>query len=878
MVKMPKPVERPESPLRAMIDGGREALQDDLLSGVASAVACARLAYCCDKMVLSAIPETGSQLLSFVATGGWGRRQMCPQSDLDLLVLAADPAAASEDIEAVLYPMWDAGINVGHAIRSPAEIERLALADVKTATALLDARLLAGDEQQFKLLEFARRRAVAPGGDPSRFVRQLIDERDRRHRRFGDSIYLLEPNIKHGIGALRDLATALWVARVRFGRIDASELVRSGQLSSRQAAVLKSAQDFFLRVRSLLQGQTGRASDQLTFEVQEAIAPILYPDAQPLAHKPAVAPSVEALMRDYYVHASGVTQVMTQLFEAASVSRRRRPTVAKIDSSFVLFSGKISVASSGVFEERPEDMVRAFRTALELQVPIHWHTRELIAERALGELGLDLTRNQRAGSYFLAALVDASDRRKPTLLEEMHRVGLVSAVIPEFAACTGRVQHDLYHVYTVDQHQLNAVNLLKRIARGEHEELSLATSVYRELEDTAVLYLATILHDVGKPLGKGHSESGAKIAKAAALRFGLGQENAERAALLVRHHLTMSHISQRRDLSDPDVIRRFADHVGDLRTLRELLLLTICDAAMTAPGNLSPWKQQLLFDAYNRTRALFLGDGASLVAPQDAASRTRERTRALLQQSGKANAEALTDGLDDHLATALSPRQLHRLLSLVPAAEGAPLATSLRSFPLKGHSEIAIVAPDGRGLLAAVTGALDVARIVVEGAIIGSLSIDGKDLASDTFFVSGTDGGALAASDPRWQRFNDELGAMQLAEGAAISERVAASQRDKLGPRVTPAVMTEVGFATDASDRYSVLEVFTLDRVGLLSDIASTLAALDIYTHLAKVSTEGERAADIFYVVDGSERKPLKQDRQREVVEALNALFESPAQ
>ncbi|HEU5060748.1 MAG TPA: DUF294 nucleotidyltransferase-like domain-containing protein, partial [Kofleriaceae bacterium] len=543
------------SHLRDRIDRRRTWIRDVLSAGGSGLEACGALSDEYDELVSElwrdAQPRLGEvawREMCLVATGGWGRREVCPYSDIDFVLLAPPKlaAAARAAADELLYPLWDAGVKVGHAVREVAATADLARGDLATATALLDARRVIGSPQLFDGLVSATRRAVAPGGNPNQFVAMLAAEKEKRHDRFGDSLYLLEPNLKQGIGALRDLSTAIWAARARWSVTGLPEMVREGNLSARQAAVLGDALDFLLKLRSLVQLHAGRASDQLTFEIQEAVAPLLYPDASapPGDIRPAVAPAVEALMRRYYLHARAVVRVADRLLEASRVPERKKPRIRTVDSSFLLWNGKLAATDPAVFRDQPAEMVRLFRVALALEVPIYRHTVELVEENlALG--AARLTGNPVASRHFLDALTDLRDDRQPSLLEEMHQAGVLNAVMPEFAPCTCRVQHDLYHVYTVDQHQLYAVAMLKRTMRGElADDAPLATEVAKAVGPSVPLFLGTLLHDVGKPLGKGHAEKGAILAGIIARRLGMTDDDAQLAELLVRQHLTMSHLSQ----------------------------------------------------------------------------------------------------------------------------------------------------------------------------------------------------------------------------------------------------------------------------------------------------------------------------------------------
>ncbi len=904
-----QPVTQPSAPgegasrLRRTIEARREWM-GEVLSGRApgSGIAvCAGLSDTFDEAVAElwqaaqdGVDPAAWREMCLVATGGWGRREVCPHSDIDLLLLAPPRLAelARSAAERLLYPLWDAGVRVGHAVRDPAAAVQLARGDLATATALIDARFLIGQRELYDELARGTRRAVAPGGNPNQFVANLAAERERRHDRFGDSLYLLEPNLKQGIGALRDLATAMWAARARWAVRELDELVAQGQMSSRQAGLLAGARDFLLRLRSLVQLHAGRPTDQLTFEIQEAIGPRLYPDQQPGAGgvKPAVAPAVEALMRDYYLHGRAVVRVADRLLEAARVPERRKPRIRNIDSSFLLWNGRLAVSDPAVFRERPSEMVRLFRVAIDHDVAIYGHTAELVAE-TLAVAPDALAGDAEASRHFVAALCDLRDARQPSALEQMHQVGALSAVMPEFAPCTCRVQHDLYHVYTVDQHQLYAVAMLKRTLRGDlADEAPLATTVAGELSEAGrspALFLGTLLHDVGKPLGKGHSEKGARIARTVGRRLGLDEADVARAEMLVKQHLTMAHLSQRRDLTDPEVVRRFAERIGDETALAQLYLLTRCDTAMTAPGNLSAWKDQLLGELYTRARDLYRGAGAAQAdSGRGSAHETaRGRVRELLPADAPELAE-LVGALDDRYVAGLSPRQIARHLALVGrrARSGAAVNIEVAEYPLKGHTELAVVADDCLGLLGHIAGVLAAHRVSVNAAVVTTVDPPGGGpaLALDQFAVRDPYGKTIAAGDARWAAIRDDLTRV-VGGGGEPSEVVAAlidrrRKRSSLRPRVTPAVETAVQVVQDASADFTVIEVATRDRVGVLHTITRTLTELGLDIHLAKVSTEGERVADAFYVSDrlAGGGKLGSGERSREVEQALHGALAEP--
>jgi [protein-PII] uridylyltransferase len=892
--------------LRAALDHTFTALPQVLRVPGAGGAVCLQIADVYDHALAARFAQACAGVsapLALVATGGWARRELAPYSDIDFIVLHdRDEATAKQVSDRLLYPLWDEKLAIGHQIREARAAARLARDDLATATALLDARHIAGEQRLTTELVRATLSVLAPGGNPNDLITALATEKKARHDRFGASLYLLEPNLKQGIGALRDLSTALWAAQVRWhpprpGHDPESaealigNLVAMGHLTRRQGDVLGSARDFMLRIRALVQVTTKRRFDQLTFEIQEAIAPSLYPDARPHEGevRSAVAPAVEALMSDYYLHARGVVQVADRLLESARVPKRRKPRIAQIDQSFITFNGELAIKDPRLFSERPSEMVRLFRVAVAEQLPVYGHTSELIAE-TIARDPAPLANDPLASKLLLDALVDIRDAAQPSAFELMNQLGILSVLMPEWAPCVGRVQHDLYHVYTVDQHQLYALAMQKRLARGElAEEHGYAVELWKQVKRPAALFLGTLLHDVGKPLGKGHAEKGAVVAQTIARRLGMSEDDADVTEFLVRQHLTMAHVSQRRDLTDPEVIARFAERIGSEDRLTKLYLLTLCDTAMTAPDNLNAWKAGLMRELTIRAGRFFRGEslrGESTESDTDTREvEMRDKIVSVASGDGALDAKVareLADGIDPRVVMQLTARQAARHIKLVAGArhKHPPVALEVHCFPMRGHSELSIVAPDAPGVLAAIAGALTANRIDVLGAFLGHVDlpkmeaagfspaagIDRRRLVIDTFYVRDLKGEAIPDDDPRWNRLTNDL--RELLASAPDPGQVAtliAKRRPKSGmpKRVTPGVITEIRLHDD-STQATIVEVFTQDRVGVLYAITQTLADLGLDISLAKVSTEGEKVADVFYVHRAGER--ITDANEREVL------------
>ncbi|HZS38739.1 MAG TPA: [protein-PII] uridylyltransferase [Polyangia bacterium] len=828
---------------------------------------------------------------SLVAVGGYGRAELCPYSDLDLWFLV--PQARISDgraqklAEAVLYPLWDLRMEVGHAVRTIDATLELARDDLTCATALLDARFLDGERGPFEKLERAAPRVFER--DLNGFVRRVAAEKAERHARFGDTVYLLEPNLKNGEGGYRDLLIGYWAAKARFRVHDFADLTRVGQASPRQVQSLVEARRFYLQVRTSMHLQARRKADRLTFEVQEAIAPVLCPEPMREPREldggkvePAVAPQVEALMQRYFLHAKAVKRETERLIERCLVEAQRKPLVRAIDQSFALFNGKLTTQDPEVFRTRPSELVRIFNVALELGAEIYGHTRDLIAEAvARDEIRARLLDDRHAAAELTKLLLDDRDNRSPSMLEQVHDLGLLAALMPEFEPCTGRVQHDLYHVFTVDQHSLYAVGRLKAIARGEHDaELPMAAQAIREVKRRAPLYLGTLLHDVGKPLGKGHSETGARLAVTIATRLGFSEEDVSQTQFLVAKHLLLSHLSQRRDLNDVAMIANLADELRDDETLRELYLLTLADMSMVAPGNLTEWKEQLLRELYERTLTHFRR-GNDLSSPDQAqlVARRRARVAELLGES-EASLERWFASVPDRYVTQTAPREIARHVALTRRRKG-PVVVEVVHRARKSVSEVTICAEDAHGLLSKIAGVLLANRVDVLDAQITSRvpAAEGEGAAPpaealDVFTTRDRYGRPITDAG-RWKRVEEDL-ARVLAGELAVEELIEdRRERSSLPERVLPQVRTEIEVDNDVSADFSVIDVYTQDRLGVLYTITRTLARLRLDIHLSKVATEAARVADVFYVreLDGKKLSELRVDEIKLALgEALGAL------
>ena len=877
------------------VQAARDAVRQGHASGEQPAELLQGLSTAFDRLVqalfegASLAPTT---LLSLVALGGYGRSELYPHSDLDLLILydKGEDALATRVVEAVIYPLWDARVSVGHAVRSQQQTLDLAAEDLTVRTSLLDARVLAGDPGPYHALNAAAIREFF-GPDVGQFVAALKQERAQRHRRFGETIYLLEPNIKSCKGGLRDLNTGLWAAKARLGVEHLDQVERSGGTTARQARALLQAQRFLADLRLHMHLHAGRTQDQLSFELQEALAPRIFPPEQLIAgQRRTDAPTetaVEQLMHAFYRHAQAVVLETDGLMERLALMDQQAPAVEQPASDregehLMLAGRRIHSVDPQRFWQQPVEMLYALKAAREHSRSLDRPTRDAVAEAAAGAPGMQLRADAEAAEVFMELLCDPGPEQSAGLLAQAHELGLVAAVVPEFEPCTGRVQHDLYHVYTVDRHSLYVVAQLKAWRRGEQaEQHPTAVAAMAEVQRPQSLMLAALLHDVAKPLGHGHAERGARLAAGVAARLDLTTQQQQQVRALVRDHLVMAHVSQRRDLADPMVISKLASLVGTVAQLRRLYLLTLADTAMTAPGNLTDWKERLLDQLYFQTLVhLIKGESGARQERQDELRDRRDALRIQLRRGWGEAGEALLESLPADMVLQLPAGELmHHLAAVLTPGDDAPAGGAVRLLTRPAgpaSTTLTISCADSPGRLAQITGVMTAHRIEVLGAQVYTLE-RGADAAStagsvlDIFSVR-------TPQRPRqvWPAFSRDLeravsGELQVAELVARHTRPCG-----LPPRIIPHVPVEVSLENKVSERFTVVEVQAPDRLGVLHAITRALSEQGLEIHLSRVATEAGRVVDIFYVSDretGDKVQPAAMEQVRGAVgRAVEAL------
>lgn len=809
--------------------------------------------------------------------GGYGRGALALGSDLDVRLVARDAEAASVAAEALFYPLWDMRVPVGHLVGTVDELIESARTDLKAATSLLDYRHIAGNRLLSNEIEQRSRVGLFAHSELHRFFSRIEDEVRERHARFGGSVYLLEPDVKNGAGGLRDFDIACWAGKARFGAIELDDLVRVGALLPREASEMAAARELLWRIRNLLHAHAGRRSDRLTFDEQEAIATLL-------GHGHGNE-AVEKLMSAYYCSARIISSAReTMLLRAAPVLGRKKPREEDLGGGVRMFDGCITMSDRELLPRDPVLALRMVSAAVDRRAPILPWARNEIARAAADPIFSEALRSSPEAAPLFCALVSSCEEtrlKKGSPVAELHDLGLLLAMIPEFFPVVGRVHHDVYHVYTVDVHSVAAVDRLAALVRGElTAEHPLACCLAAEMTRKPMLFFATLLHDVGKAIGgKDHSQRGADMAENILRRLGFGADDVAAACQLIRQHLVMYQLATRRDIDDPATIADFLRVVGDRETLTELYLLTVADLSTTSPTSMTSWKARMLEELFHAASRALGGNPGDEQRLARASSAALEAALALPAASSDER-EARRVFVPGYLASMPDRYVLSNASAAIAAhAELArkhrDRAVSVALVPSRHPqaAEVCIVAADKPGLLASITAALAASRLEVHAAQINSRVLpDASVQAVDLFWVrdrvDGVDGVARAL--PGLVRDLDAVLSGRIDPRELACKRARASRTD----RATPPVRTQVGIDDRASPRHTVIEVMTRDRPGLLYAIADALYRLGLVIAVAKIDTEGTRVADVFYVSEASGEKVAPGKRTTDVRERIASVLE----
>ncbi len=793
-----------------------------------------------------ALPEELRKGTALLALGGYGREEHFPFSDVDLMVLHTPEASdnISRVSKQVLYPLWDAGLDVGHGVRSVKECLDDAAGDFFLQVALLDARFICGEREVYQAL-MSRYQTQFIEGRRSEFVGMMMDHRRERHRRFGDHAYLLEPNIKEGRGGFRDFQSILWTSKAMFGISSLSELVEAGLVLHEEGERVSEAWNRLIRIRNSLHYESGRKNDRLYFEYQEAIAKKLrhYDSSSMLG--------VESFMGDVYKCMEAIARLSDIFFEHVDETLKGRLNAPGelLDQGVELVNNRIHVTSAEVFMQKPAMLMKVFELAAIHDAKIHYRAKRIIASCADFASTDRFRASRRVFASFLKVLSSGGSVRY--LLEVMLETGLLQQYLPEFEHITALAQHDIYHTFTVDHHLVQTVLELHNLK----EEFPM---LFEEV-DTNLLYLAGLVHDIGKGLGGRHAARGADMAEKACGRMGFSRQDTATMKFLVRNHLFLIDVAVRRDLEDESLILKCARRIKDPSRLRMLTLLTIADSRATGPGVWNEWKAALLMELYHKI--VHLLEQPELVDPEreQAVEWMREQVISRMDGENPDRAFALPedyllsftpDAVIQHMALMDELASSRRDIMLVPEDRG-------------NYWSILFVARDRTGLLARIFGLLSLHNMSVMNAQIFTLP---GHIAIDAIDVRSTIEQDFSRFD--WKGLEKQL-ARALNRRLAISYRLdekfgSACRHMKGSVRPVRAVVEN-----ESSDFFTIIEVYSDERPVTLYNVTDTLADFGINIHKAKIGAKADQSVEVFYVLDDLGEKIEDPEFIREIQNAL---------
>jgi [protein-PII] uridylyltransferase len=877
--------------LRAALARGRAAIERMLLADRHGRRCAERLCAMQDEIVrlvfefaikhlYPAQNPSEAERMAIVATGGYGRGVLAAGSDIDLLfLLPYKQTAWGESVaETILYCLWDMGLKVGHATRSVSECIRAAKADMTIRTAVLEARYLLGERKLYDEL-MARFDKDVVQGTAAEFVAAKLAEREERHRRAGQSRYLVEPNVKDGKGGLRDLHTLYWIAKYVYRVREREELIELGVYDPREYRRFRRCGDFLWAVRCHMHFLAGRAEERLSFDIQREIAVRLGYTEHPGLQ------DVERFMKHYFLIAKDVgdlTAILCAKLENSQakampvLSRmmarfrpRARHTLSETED-FIVDYNRINVSDENVFKRDPVNLIRIFHLAQKYNLAFHPDAMHL-ATRSLRLIDQRLRENDEANRLFLEILTSKNDAE--TVLRRMNEAGVLGQFVPAFGRIVAMMQFNMYHHYTVDEHLLRCIGALSDIEAGRAEDAKFATELMRTIQPRhrELLYVALFLHDIAKGRIEDHSIAGARIARNFCPWLGFSPAETETVAWLIEVHLVMSSVAQSRDLSDRMTIENFSAVMQSVERLKLLTILTAADIKAVGPGVWNGWKAQLIRTLYYETEPVLTG-GFSEVNRAQRVALAQAEFRAELTDWTAAELDAYSAlHYPAYWLKVDLPHQIAHARFLRSAAQTRKsLATSVSFAATRGVTELTVLAPDHPWLLSIIAGACAVAGANIVDAQIFTTT-DGRAL--DTISISREF--ELDADEAR--RAARVTDAIEKALRGDLKLPEVVAKRETTKPRLKAfALMPEVSINNGWSNRYTMVEVTGLDRPGLLFELTATLSKLSLNIGSAHVATFGERVVDVFYVTDLFGAKITSPTRQVTIKRALISLL-SPA-
>lgn len=871
--------------LKSVLQSAKHSAERRLLQD-GNGTACAKSLSLCEDAIIRSLfdlatetifparSNADSEVMAVVAVGGYGRGTLAPGSDIDLLFVLPDRQSEriQNIVEFILYTLWDMRQKVGHATRSIEECIRLARTDNTILTATLEARFICGNPALFKRLvrEF---RSDIVAMDTKAFVADKLAERDMRHHKTGESRYLVEPDVKDGKGGLRDLNTLFWIAKFLYATNSTDELAKKGAFSREELIIFKKCENFLWAVRCHLHFISGRGNDRLSFDRQSEIAERLgYKGHAGLRH-------VERFMKHYFLVAKDVgnlTRILCASLEARqmkdvpALSRTLR-RVRSGDSGnladapgFRIDGGRLALRSAVMFSQDPVNMIRLFAVAGRHGTEAHPDALKLL-RKSLPLISKNICSDPEANAIFLEILTQGSE--PDVILRMMNEAGVLGRFIPEFGRIVAMMQFNMYHHYTVDEHLIRTVGIVSSIERGElTEDHPLAASIFPTITSRKAIYVAALLHDIAKGRKEDHSVAGERIALELCPRFGLSRSETETVAWLIRHHLLMSETAQMRDLNDFKTILDFAGVVQSLERLKLLLILTVADIRAVGPGVWNGWKGQLLRTLYAEAEPILSG-GHTAISRRDRVADAQDRFFESI--SGWSREEKIAYAARHYdaywLSVSLDKQLKHH--TLITNAPPKTMITSVETDAFTAITELTVYTPDHPRLLALITGACAAAGANIAGAQIFTTT-DG--MALDTIIIQRE----FPSEDDERRRADRIADLIRKALRGELWLKEAVAKAYKFQQRISAfTVEPRVIIDNQSSNRFTVIEINGLDRIGLLYELTEALYKLNLNIGSAHITTFGEKAVDVFYVTDLTGGKIKNETRRRQIENALASVL-----
>ena len=864
--------------LRKAKEEGRERIAEGFQAAPFEARAMARsYTHLTDQLVKSALhvatqvfhPKpnpTAGEHLAVIAVGGYGRGEMAPFSDVDLLFLTPYKitAWAESVIESMLYILWDLKLKVGHASRTIKDCLRLGAEDFTIQTTLLEHRFLAGDKALANRLGKSLRKDLFAGNGKA-FIEAKLAERENRHIRHGQR-YVVEPNIKEGKGGLRDLQSLFWIAKHIHGVNDAADLVGLGVFSADEFANFVAAEDFLWAVRGHLHLTAKRATEQLTFDMQVAVADALgYEDVNGRR-------GVEVFMQEFFLHATAVgdlTRIFLTKLEADHVKDdpllqrifRRRP---KVKEGYEIVNNRLAIADDKAFFQDKLNLLRLFEEGLRTGLLIHPDAMRLVKAN-LDLIDEDMRNTPEARRIFFDLLLKHGNPERA--LRRMNELGVLATFIPEFEPIVAMMQFNMYHSFTVDEHIIQCIKNLSQIERGELEEdLPVASSILKTGVDRKVLYTALLLHDIAKGRPEDHSILGAQMSRKIAPRLGLSKNDTDTVEWLVRYHLLMSDMAQKRDIADPRTVRDFAKAVQTVKRLDLLCVLTVCDIRGVGPNTWNNWKAVLIRALYRQTKRA-LETGLEDLNRENRGAEAKRTLREALADWPRKDLQVETARHYDPYWQGLHVTAHKVFAEMLRDVKPDEIKIDLHPDDDRDATRACFVMSDHPGIFARICGAL----ALVGANVVDARSYTTKDgMVTDAYWIQDAEGNPYdVARLPRLRKMIERtlMGEVLTTEAMKVRDKVKKRERAFKVP-------THITFDNDGSEIYTIIEVDTRDRPGLLHDLARTLANANVYVANAVIATYGEQVVDTFYVKDMFGLKYHSESKQRSLERKLRKAID----